>query len=46
MFILFSIYSGLEFWSVDHTSIYENFGLKVFKNMKFLSEISDKTTRL
>ena len=40
MFILSSIFSGLEFWSVNHTSIYENFELKVLKNIKFLGEIS------
>ena len=32
MFISFSISRGLEFWSVNHTSIYENSELKVFKN--------------
>ena len=36
MFILSSISSGLEFWSVNHTSIYENSELKVFNNIKFL----------
>ena len=41
MFILFSISSGLEFWSVNHTSIYGNSELKVFKNIKFLGEISN-----
>ena len=41
MFILFSISSGLEFWSVNHTSIYGNPELKVFKNIKFLGEISN-----
>ena len=40
MFILSSICSSLEFWSVNHISIYENSELKVFKNMKFLGEIS------
>ena len=40
MFILSSISSGLEFWSVNQTSIYENFELKVLKNMKFFGEIS------
>ena len=34
MFILSSISSGLEFWSVNHTSIYENSELKVFNNIK------------
>ena len=41
MFILSSISSGLEFWSVNHTSIYENSQLKVFKNVELLGEISD-----
>ena len=31
MFILTSISSGLEFWSVKQTSIYENSDLKVFE---------------
>ena len=39
MFILSSISSGLAFWSVNYTSIYENFELKVFGNIKFLGEI-------
>ena len=40
MFILFSISSGLEFWSVNHTSIYyEKFKFKPFKNINFLGEI-------
>ena len=30
MFILSSISSGLEFWSINHASIYENSGLNVF----------------
>ena len=41
MFILSSIFRGLEFWSVSHTSIYQSPELKVFKNMKFLGEISN-----
>ena len=41
MFILSSISSGLEFWSVNHTLIYENSGLNVFKKTKFLVEISN-----
>ena len=41
MFTLSSISSGLEFWSVNHTSIHDNSELKVFKNIKFLSEISN-----
>ena len=40
MFILSSISSGIEFWSVNHTSIYEKTELKVFKNVKFFGEIS------
>ena len=41
MFILSSISSGLEFLSVNQISIYENFKLKVFKNMKILGEMSN-----
>ena len=41
MFILSSISRGLEYWSVNHTSIYENSQSKVFKNMKCLREISN-----
>ena len=41
MLILSSISRGLEFWSVNHTSIYENSELKAFKNIKFLGEISN-----
>ena len=39
MLILTSIPGGLKFGSVNHKSIYENSGLKVFKNIKFLIEI-------
>ena len=39
MFTLSFISSGLEFWSLNHTSMYENSELKVFKNIKFLGEI-------
>ena len=39
MFISSSISSGLEFWSVNHTLIYENYELKVFKNIFFFGEI-------
>ena len=39
MFILPSIYRGLELSSVNHAPIYENSELKVFKNIKFSSEI-------
>ena len=41
MFILSFISCGLEFWSVNHTSIYETFDLKVIKNINFLGEISN-----
>ena len=40
MFILSSISRGLEFGSVNHTLIYENSELKVFKNIKLLGKIS------
>ena len=40
MFILSSIYNGLEFLLVNHTAIYENSELKVFKNIKYFGEIS------
>ena len=39
--VLSSVSSGLEFWSVNHTSVYEKFELKVFKNIKFLGETSN-----
>ena len=35
MFILSFISSNLEFWSVSHTSVYENSELNVFKNIIF-----------
>ena len=41
MSVLSSTSSGLKFGSVNHTSIYQNSELKVFKNIKFLSEISN-----
>ena len=44
MSILSSFSSGLEFWSVNHCSIYENSEWKVFKNIKFLGEICNKQT--
>ena len=40
MFILSSICSDLEFWLVNHISIYENSELNVFKNINFLGEKS------
>ena len=45
MFILSSISSSLEFWSVNHTSIYENSWLNAFKNIYFLGEISSNWPR-
>ena len=39
MFILSSISSALELLSVNHTSIYENCKLNVYKNIKFLGKI-------
>ena len=41
MLILSSTSSGLEFRSVNDTSIYRNYQLKVIKNKKFLGEIYD-----
>ena len=41
MFILPSTSIGLEFWSVNHTSICENSESKVCKNIIFLGEISN-----
>ena len=41
MFILSSIPSGLEFWSVHQTSIYGNSELKCFKDITFLGEKSN-----
>ena len=42
MFILSSILSCLEFWSVNHTSIYENskFTVLFASELKFFGEIS------
>ena len=41
MFILSSISSSLEFWSVNLNWIYENSESQVFENIKFLGEISN-----
>ena len=41
IFILSSISSGLEFWSVNQTSICENSESNVFENIKFSGEISN-----
>ena len=42
LFILSFISVGLEFWSVNHTSIYENSDSKVIENMTFSGEIFNK----
>ena len=39
MFILSSIFSGLEFWSVNYASIYENSELRIFKDINVLGKI-------
>ena len=39
--ILSSITRGLEFWSVNDTSIYKNSESNVFKNIRFSGEISN-----
>ena len=41
IFILSFISGGLECWSVNHTSIYQNSESNVFKNIKFSGEISN-----
>ena len=41
MFILSPIPKSLEFWSVNHTSIYKNSELKDFLKIKFWGEISN-----
>ena len=39
IFILCSISRGLEFWSMNHTSIYENSKSNIFENVKRSGEI-------
>ena len=39
-FVLSSTFSGWLFWSVNHTAIYENSELHIFKNMKFVGKDS------
>ena len=41
MFILSSVVSGLEFWSLNHTSLHENSELKVFLKDIFLGNWSN-----
>ena len=40
MLFLSSIPSGLEFWSVNYTSVYEHSELNVFKYIKCLGKMS------
>ena len=40
IFILSSIPRGLEFWYVNHTSIYKNSESNVFKKIKLVRKIS------
>ena len=42
MFLSSCNYKGLEFWSVNHTSIYDKSESKFFKNIKFSGELSNK----
>ena len=41
MFILSSIFNGLEFWSINYTLSYWNSELNVFKNIKYVGAISN-----
>ena len=41
MFILFSIFRGLEFCYIKVLTINKNSELNVFKNIKFVDEISN-----
>ena len=41
MFILSYLSSGLEFWSVNHTSISEKSWSKLYQNITFLGEIAN-----
>ena len=40
-FVLSCISSGLLFWAVNHTFMYENFKLNAFKKIEFVDEISN-----
>ena len=44
IFILSSISSSLELWSVNLTLIHENSELKIFKNIKLLAKIWNNGT--
>ena len=41
-FILCSISSGWLFWSANHTSIYTNSAVNVFKKIKFTGAVSNE----
>ena len=41
IFTLSSVSRGLEFQSVNHTSVYKNYQSNAFKNIKFLGETSN-----
>ena len=40
MLFLFSISNALELWKVNHNLVYKSSQVNVFKNVKFLGEIS------
>ena len=40
-FIMSPMNSGLEFWSVNPTKMYENPESYVFRNMKFVGEVAN-----
>ena len=39
--VKFILSSGLLFWLVNHTSIYENYEFNVFRNIKIVGKISN-----
>ena len=41
-YILSSVSTGRLFWSVNHTSLFENSELNVFEKIEFVGEISNK----
>ena len=43
MLSLSSLFSSLELWLENHTSIYEDSELNSFKNINFLGEISSNS---
>ena len=46
MYVLSLISSGLELWSVNQTSTYENSELKEFKSIKFSGELSNNRPKV